>query len=428
MNARKCIYAVISRFDSHPGKLDRIIDFHCADSVVDHRDRRLIFEIVFGVVRNRLRLDFIIRSFLEDTKIMENRDLMRILEIGCYQILYLSRIPDHAAVNESVKLAKGERSTMRFSGLVNGVLRSVIKNKSGLSKLYADLPLHERLEVEFSHPQWLIRRWLDQFGLARTKKLMTFDNTPPPVFIRRKYKGLSRVRFEADVQTITEKVGGYHNLYFRLTKNILPDSLRILHMGECTIQSPSFGWVTALCEPEQGMQIWDVCCAPGGKTTLLSELVGPQGSVFATELKRGRMEKVIENCTRLGCTNVYPVCAEGVAPPVSGTGVIHRHPDARYTRTEGDIESIVKIQRALLESTAHFVGKGGLLLYATCSLEREENDDQVDRFLRDHPEFVLEKPPAVVPDRFVDLAGYLRIVPFEHNLDGAFGARLRRIA
>jgi 16S rRNA (cytosine967-C5)-methyltransferase len=409
---------------------------------VDHRDRRFIFEIAYGVVRRRFTIDHIIKGYIEDKRLVSNYPLKRILELGIYQILYLDRVPDHAAVNESVDLAKHDAQTRPFSGLVNALLRKVITNRRQLPVLPdAQKDLAERLSVEYSHPRWLITRWLTEFGLSNTKKLLAFNNEIPPVFLRRKVRGISRQVFETEAKPICEGVGGYLSLYYRLTAQIPVDSIALLQRGICTVQAPASGWVVALLELAPGDKCIDLCSAPGGKTALASELVSREGEVYATDLKASRMSRLVENRERMGLDNVHVFVSDSTKPPVkvrfghvlvdvpcSGTGVMHRHPEARWTRQEQDIEQVTALQKALLDAATGLVAPGGILVYSTCSLEPQENWAVVEDMLKRRPEFVLERPPASIPDQFVGLDGCLHITPFEHGMDGVFGARLRRRA
>ncbi len=443
MNARQHILNILEDYDKRNISLEQVVEKAFSSLTADHRDKRFIFEIVYGVVRNRIALDFVLHKFLDDAKFRNSKHLMRILRIGMYQIVYLDRVPDHAAVNESVSLAKNDTRTRPFSGVTNAVLRKIIKQKRRLPKPDKNDSLISRLSVTYSHPTWLIQRWLDRFGLTKTKKLLNFNNSRPEFFLRRKIKGLSRQQFESDVQSICDVPGsGYKNLYYRIKKTSFPEDIRMLQHGYCTVQAESSGWVVSLLDIKNGDKLLDICSAPGGKMSLMSELSGESGAVCACELKQQRIKKVKETVIRMNLGNVFYLLADGTAPPFngnfdkvlidapcSGTGVMHRHPDARWNRKEKDIERIVTVQKNLLNGVAPYIVPKGILVYATCSLEKEENHSQIEEFLKDHPEFVLEElfGLGLVKDTYIDNKGFLSITPFEHKMDGMFAARMRKV-
>ena len=440
VNCRQLILRILTDFDKNPGNLDRCID-HALNSVrIDHRDRRFVFEVVYGVIRRKLTLDYIIDYFLTEKTFQKDETLHRILRIGVYQLLYMDRVPDHAAVNETVKLAKNNPLTVKFSSVVNAVMRGLINNKRAVPLPDPQKDLSERLSVEYSHPKWLVERWMKNLGLAKTKRLLAFNNERPAIYLRRKLRDISRQQFEADVRTICEPASGYLNLYYKLKKTLLPENIRMIQQGVCNVQAPSSGWVVALLDVLRGEHLLDLCAAPGGKTALMSELAGDAGTVVSCELKWPRLRHVVDTMERMDLQNVYPLMCDAAHPPFTGvfdkvlldapctgTGVMHRHPEARWVRSPEDIERLALMQKKMLESAASMIDSGGILVYSTCSLEPEENELLVQSFLEEHPEFKKDRNPDVIPDKFIDDNGYLRITPYEHGMDGMFGVRLRKI-
>jgi 16S rRNA (cytosine967-C5)-methyltransferase len=441
MKPRQLIQSIITDFDKRHGNLDQHIDFALQNERIDHRDRRFIFEIVYGVIRRRLTLDFIIDHFLTDQKYRKMITLRRILEAGVYQIMFMDRVPDHAAVNESVDLAKEDPKVRPMAGVVNAVLRNVIKSKRTIPYPDARADLVERLSIEFSHPRWMIERWLAVWGLSKTKQLLTFNNEKPDIYFRRRMRDISRQQFETEARAVCDMANGYLNLYYRLKKNLSPENIRLLQQGLCTVQSPSSGWAVAMAEPSKGECIVDLCSAPGGKSTLISEVMAGTGMVVACEIKWNRLMDVVEVTRRLELGTIYTVLCDASKPPFcrqfdkvlldapcTGTGVLHRHPEARWLRTTDDITRLSALQSKLLESAAGLVKDDGILVYSTCSLEPEENEAQIDSFLKRHQNFTIDKAPGVIPGTYTDLRGFLRITPHEHGLDGMFAARLRKLA
>jgi 16S rRNA (cytosine967-C5)-methyltransferase len=441
MNARAISLRILSAWDRRPGVLDTVIERELSQNVIDHRDTRFVYEIVHGVMRRRLTLDHVLSQFVEDPAVLEDQFAMRILHIGAYQILYMDRVPDHASVNESVNLTRLSRRTEHLSGLVNATLRNLIKNRKHIKLPDPQKDLGRRLSVEFSHPEWMVRRWLARLGLSKTKLLLSFNNETPDIFLRRKLRGVSRQQVETELGDLCDGATGYLNLYYRLRRQSVPMMIPLFKEGGCTVQAPSSGWIVALLDIAQGERAIDVCSAPGGKSALAAELAGANGRVVACEIRKNRMDLARSTFRRLRLTTIVPVMCNGTAlpfkgtfnkvlldAPCSGTGVLHRHPEGRWIKSEADLGRLAGVQKNLLVSASGVVARGGVLVYSTCSLEPEENENAVVTFLKEHPDFVLDRPPAGIPAAYLSADGFVKITPYEHKLDGTFGARLKRIS
>jgi 16S rRNA (cytosine967-C5)-methyltransferase len=421
--------------------MENLVDQELQASGADHRDRRFIFEIIYGIVRRRLTIDYVIERYLNDRSLMNNKHLKRVLEIGLYQIMYMDKVPDHAAVNETVECARLDSRSTAMSGIVNGVLRSFLKDKKRVVLPDSQNGLVKRLSIEFSHPEWMVERWLKRLGLSKTKLLLAFNNERPEIYFRRKIHGMSRPQFETESRDVLSPISGYSNLYYRLSKQVQVETMDLLKEGHCTVQAPSSGWIVALLDVQKGDTMLDVCSAPGGKSALASELAGSSGKIYSCELKWGRIALVRDTVKRMRLPNVGLLLCDGCLLPFSrpfhkilldapctGSGVLHRHPEARWVKTPEDIRKLALVQEKLMEACAALIAPGGCLVYSTCSLEPEENEMRVEAFLQKHPEFVLGRPPATVPATFIDRVGHVSITPYEHKLDGIFGARLERTA
>ncbi len=439
MDARQLAVQILKAFDGKTSNFDQIVDGTLNSASIDRRDKRFVFEIVYGILRWRIRLDYLIDRLLSNDRLRTNESLRRVLQLGLYQLLFLDRVPHHAAVFESVRLAKNIPETREVAGVVNAVLRRVITDRrAGLPGEIKDQT--ERLSIEYAHPKWMIDRWLANLGLGNTRKLLAFNNERPEIYLRRKIRGLSKQQFEAETHSLCDPATGYLNLYYRLKKSVSPDMVDAIEHGFCNVQAPSSGWVVALADAARGEKILDVCASPGGKTALLSELVGETGSLCACDDRWSRIRLCIDTFGRLQLPNIYTLVADGRFPPFAGifdkvlvdapcssTGVLHRHPDARLIRTPEDIESLSGLQADILDSAATLVGSGGTIIYSTCSLEPEENQVQIESFLRRHPDFKHIGCPESIPETFIDRDGFLAITPYTHGLDGMFGARLKRV-
>ena len=439
MNSRAVALQVLEEFHRRGDSLDRCLEHGIREAHVDHRDRRFVTELVKGTIRRQATLDHLIDHFVTTRRLSSGAPLRRILRLGAYQVLYLDRVPHHAAVNEAVKAAKADKRTASRAGMVNAVLRRVINCRTRLP-LPSSENLPARLAVEHSHPEWLVRRWLQRYGLAKAKALMMFNNRNPTLFLRRKIRGLSRQQFEIAAGRLCAKPTGLNNLFYPLQLPFERDQIAIFRDGHCTVQAPSSGWVVRLLDIEPNSLVLDLCCGPGGKTGLISELLGPSGRICACDISYRRVDMTLETVERMGLLHVLAAVADGRRPalctqfdrvlvdaPCTATGVFHRHPEARWRRLPADLHSLPRLQKQLLHGGSTLVAEGGLLVYATCSLEPEENEEVVASFLEAHEDFRRENPPVQIPGTLVDLDGFLRITPHGHGMDGMFGARLRRI-
>jgi 16S rRNA (cytosine967-C5)-methyltransferase len=440
VNARLLVVQILKTFDGRASNLEGIVDAALDTAHLDRRDKRFVFEIVYGILRWRIRLDYLIDRLLSNDRLKSNESLRRVLQLGLYQLLFLDRVPHHAAVFESVQLAKNLPDTRALAGVVNAVLRRVIADRHAVSLPEELKDPAERLSIEYSHPRWMVERWLTNFGLGNTRKLLAFNNERPEIYLRRKLRGLSKQQFEAEVHSLCDPSTGFLNLYYRLKKNVSPDIVDAISRGFCNVQAPSSGWVVALADAQKGEKILDLCSSPGGKTALMSELVGETGSICACDDRLSRIRLCVDTCDRMHLMNSYPLVADGRYPPFAGifdkvlvdapcssTGILHRHPDARLIRTPADIASMSSLQAEILDSAATLVGSGGTIIYSTCSLEPEENEAQIESFLKKHPDFRHIGCPESIPQNFISAQKFLSITPFSHGIDGMFGARLKRV-
>lgn len=394
---------------------------------LDVRDRAWTQELVYGTLRLRGRLDHSLAQF---ARRRVDADVQDILRLGAYQLLEMQSVPGYAAVWESVELAKAVRA--RAAGFVNGVLQSL-----GRESVHLEFPQFEADPIGWlttwgSHPEWLIRRWLDSFGVDATKTIVERNNQRPDTFVH--------TLGSADaMKAALERA----NIAFEAVSGV-PESLRLvdataldaLAAARTIIQDPAASLVVRYVSPPAGATILDVCAAPGGKTAALATSTPVPAYIVAGDLAPVRARRVARVIDRLGIP-AGAVVADGrrvplreadvvlLDAPCTGTGTLRRHPDARWRIRSEDLPSLTALQHDLLESAARIVRRGGILVYATCSLEAEENEDQVTAFLDRHEDFRIEMPSSM-DDRFVTAMGWLRVLPHVHGFDGAFAARLRR--
>jgi 16S rRNA (cytosine967-C5)-methyltransferase len=421
--------------------------------VLDARDRRWTQELLYGTLRRRAWLDALLSDRVRGGLARLDPDVTDLLRLGAYQLIAMGSVPAYAAIAQTVELAK-RRHGIGASKLVNAVLRRTDRDRQdgeqGANErgdpergertgLAIEIPADatDALVLAYSHPRWLVSRWLSRWGAEQTERLLAANNGEAPV-VARPY-GVVREQLEAMLEGAGVQV---HDV------PLVPDSLQLgggasltelgaFRQGLFFVQDPAATLVTRYAAFPDGARIADLCAAPGGKALELSRTAS---AVFAADRSFSRLQRVLANARRLDARNVHVLVGDAREPAVSsvdgvlidvpctGTGTFRRHPDARWRLKVSDVAVMGALQRSIIRAAATAVRPGGLLVYSTCSLEPEENDAQVDSFLADHPDWTLEPPPSgTVPDAVLD-AGRLRVLPQQHGTDGAFAARLRRAA
>jgi 16S rRNA (cytosine967-C5)-methyltransferase len=405
-------------------------------AALDARDRRWTQELLYGLLRRREDLDAALHPRVRGGIARLHADLTDLLRLGVYQLLYMNSVPPYAAIAQTVELAK-IRHGIGASKLANAVLRRIDRERDQLRDggRVDSGDIAGQLARAHSHPRWLVERWVSRYGAEGTTLLLQRNNEEARVILRP--WGIVREQLE----TSLERSGVTPD-----EAPLVPDSLRLpqgtallelaaWRQGHCFVQDPAATLVTRYAAMPPDSVVGDFCAAPGGKAL---ELARDARYVLAADRSPNRLARLADNLDRLEARNVGLVAMDATTPavasleailldvPCTGTGTFRRHPDARWRLRHSDLALLAATQTELLRTAADHVQPGGLLVYSTCSLEREENDDQVDAFLEQHPDWRLEPPPAgTVPDEVID-AGRLRVLPQQHGTDGSFAARLRR--
>ncbi len=403
-------------------------------------DRGLCQELVYGVVRRLATLDWLIARKTNGRE--QKPALQNLLRLGLYQIFWLDRIPPHAAVHETVELAKRSGYGSQ-SGFINAVLRGFLREADAIRALLAELKITQPA-LGFSQPDWLVERWRKRLGEDKTFRLLEWNNTSPKTYARvnplkfgkdgpitleaAAAKLLPRWREEnVEYDFFTRDWTG-ENLVFELKSHPPLASLGSFRDGWFYIQDPSTLLAVAQMAVRPGDRVLDLCAAPGGKTTFIAQQMQDQGSILATDISEDRLKLIRENCQRLGiaCAQVELVSALKFAPaslkfdrilvdaPCSNTGVLRRRVDLRWRISPDEIARLQKTQLELLAFAATQLKPGGILVYSTCSLEPEENSQVIQEFLAAHPNLKLESTRE--------------LSPFADEVDGAFVARLEKTA
>lgn len=407
----------------------------------DAREERLAKEYVAGITRWRRWLDFLLAAFYRGDYGRMEPLLRQILRLGLYDLLFLDT-PPHAALHEAVELAK-RKVRPGAAGLVNGILRSIQRQED-------DLPTPstgdeaEDLAVRFSHPTWMVRRWLKRFGEEETGVLLRWNNARPVYGVRANPLKKTPGALEAllDELEVEWQASPYVDGFVRVQR--LQPLFRTdwLEQGWCSVQDESAGLIVQLLDPRPDETIVDGCAAPGGKAVYAAERMRNSGHLLAFDVDEGRLARVRQAAEQHGVAGIVEaqaadlreVAGRGlradrvlVDVPCSGLGVLSKRADLRWQRKREDLEELVALEEELLQAAARLVRPGGILVYSTCTIEPEENDEVVERFLERRPSFSLEAADGLVPAPVVTTQGYLATLPHRHGVDGAFGARLRRV-
>ncbi|MGH7888731.1 MAG: 16S rRNA (cytosine(967)-C(5))-methyltransferase RsmB, partial [Candidatus Binatia bacterium] len=411
---------------------------------LSERDRALLTELTYGTLRWRGTIDAHLSRQLRRPLADTDEFIRNLLRVTVYQLFFLDKIPDYAAVNEAVELAKRQRGT-KGAGFVNGVLRNLLRQK-GRAAQVSNGSSANRAE-EFSHPQWLVERWIDEFGVSEASALMRANNQKAPLVLRANRLKCSREQLrqrllEAGIVAspsrwspegiVVESSGSVENL---------PGFAE----GLFQIQAESSQLIAYLLTPEPRERILDACAAPGGKTCHIAELMGDSGVVIALDASARGVGRIRANAARLSLRSIDATQADVtkelsdaydppfdrvlVDAPCSGLGTLRAHPEIKWRRQASDIERLSRLQKKILQRSAGYLRPGGTLVYSTCTLTREENDAIVETFLAQHKEFELADAARYLPEsaRHMVRGGYFQALPQRDNTDGFFAARLRKV-
>ena len=417
---REIAFRVLLDREAGRGYVEDLLDAALAAHRLPAVDRGLVQELAFGAVRWQATLDWLIARKTGSRR--QTPPVQILLRLGLYQLFWLDRVPDHAAVNETVSLAApGE------SGFVNAILRGFARERAATRAMLDRLKTEEPA-IGWSHPGWLVDRWSARWGVARTARLLEWNNSPPRTFARlntlmvEPTKLVERWRTEDVIYDFGRWDWIPENLVFELKSHPPLGSLASFRQGWFYLQDPSTLLAPRMLDSQPHDRVLDLCAAPGGKTTLIAQMLENDVSLVAVEPSAARRERLSENCERL-CADCTVVASVEDAPlrefdrilvdaPCSNTGVVRRRLDLRWRLRPEEITRLSRTQLALLEKAAPLLRPGGTLAYSTCSLEPEENRGVVDAFIVAHPDFsrVIER----------------ELFPPDEKADGAYVAVLRK--
>lgn len=441
-NVRETVLELLETIEKNQSYSNLLLHHAIEKNNLPTKDIGLLTELTYGTLQRKMTLDFFLKPFLKKANKIESW-VKNLLRLTLYQMVYLDKIPDRAAIFEAVEIAK-KRGHKGIASMVNGVLRSI--QREGLPSLTSIEDAAERLAIETSHPQWLIKRWIEQFGYERTKAMGEINLTAPLQTARVNTTKITRE--ECSKRLLEEG--------FQLELSpIIPEAIRALKgnlassaafkEGLLTIQDESSMLVAYALGAAKDEMVLDACAAPGGKSTHIAEKMKNSGQVISLDLHEHKVKLINDNARRLELHNIQTrtmdsrQAAENFPPesfdrvlldaPCSGLGVMRRKPDMKYTKKEQDIFQLSNIQRDLLESVSSLIKKGGVLVYSTCTVDREENENTVADFLKHHPDFEGDTnfkdrmPEAVRP---LIMGFDLQVLPQDFGSDGFYIACLRK--
>jgi 16S rRNA (cytosine967-C5)-methyltransferase len=459
-NPRQLAFLALRDIHKQSAFTDIALDRVLRNTSLNSADRRLATELVYGTVRRQRTLDAIIDQLGKKKAHQQPPEFRTILHIGLYQLRYQQRIPASAAVNTTVELAKAN-GFKGLAGVANGLLRQyerlakpiAISDASiATEQQYPQLndPLQlpaepvSRLGVLHSFPDWIIKMWVEQLGIEEAEQLCAWFNQTPTIDLRVNPLQVSREEVETAMQSVEINIQRVPQL---------PQALRVIggtgtiqqlpgfNQGWWTVQDSSAQLVSYLLNPQPNEVIIDACAAPGGKTTHIAELMGDIGTIWACDTKASRLKKVQENAQRLKLQSIQVWVGDSrnfsqfshnsdrvlLDAPCSGLGTLHRRPDIRWRVTPETVKELSVLQGELLEQAATWVKPDGVLVYATCTLHPQENEQVIQAFLARHSDWHIEPPSPDSPlGVFSSPQGWIKVWPHRHQMDGFFMVRLKR--
>lgn len=434
MTARLAAIQTLVQFDEK---------MHLTQSIMDEltgQDRQQANEYVQGVLRRRMYLDFLIDHYCSIEIATMGSFIKNILRVGIYDLLFMDGTPDYAAINEAVEIGKIKVSP-KTGDLINAILRKIQREVNELPKPSSERR-SELVAITFSHPEWMAERWVKRYGERDAFQLMQANNRRPEYYVRVNTLRTTVENFElrlskSDIEyEASEWLPGYYKVQ---SLNKIRQKGWI-EKGFCQVQDIAAGFAPWVLDPQPGETVYDLCAAPGTKTIVLSDMMQNEGEILAVDINPDRVAKIAENSETFGAENVKIRRADVTEErfkladavlldaPCSGTGVLSKRADLRWRRSEEDILKAAELQAELLDSAANMVSRGGRLVYSTCSLEPEENWNQIEKFLKEYDNFELQDLSDYLPEEVLTHDGKAyQTLPHLHHCDGHFGVLLKRV-
>lgn len=433
INTRRVAFQILKEIKKSGQISDRVINDKFIHIELDKRDENLIRKIVYGCLENEILLDYYIKemSSIKFSKI--DNDILIIIRIGLYQIIFLDKIPNSAAVNESVKLAK--KINFRSKGFVNGVLRNFIRKESEI--IVDDKDINKYLSIKYSYPSWMIRYFIDSFGINKTKEILEFNKKAPKLSIRTNTLKISRDELveklkEKNIESVKSNLTKAGIIIDKLNDNRI-NELKLFKKGFFYIQDDASILVSEILKPNEFDNVLDVCAAPGGKSTHLAQIMNDKGSIISRDISKDKIDLIKENIDRLSInsieTEIFDATSEDllnvnkfdkilVDAPCMGLGIIRRKPEVKLNRSKEDMKMISALQYKILEESSRLLKVNGELIYSTCSIGNVENNEIIDKFLKHNIDFKIIK---------INGENNFQLLPGDYESDGFFICKLTKI-
>jgi len=437
---REIALKILHTIDTKDAYSNLTINSELKDKNLSSLDRGFITELVYGTLENSIYIDYIISKF-STTKLNKiNKWTINILRLGIYQIMFLDKVPDFAAVNESVNLAK--KYSIKTAGFTNAILRNVLRNKENIELPDKKKEFVKYLSIKYSHAEWMVNRFLTYFTKEFTEDLLKANNERPDFYLR---INTLKTNVEDCIKSLSEK-----NIEVKRNEKIAEaitvkginqlEELEEFKAGLIHVQDFGSMLVSRVLNPQEGEYIVDVCCAPGGKTTHMAQLMNNKGKILARDVYEHKLRLVKNNAKRLGVNIIQTEEFDGmkldknligkadkvlVDAPCSGLGIIRRKPEIKYRKKADDLTELRKMQLSILNNASEYVKPNGELIYSTCTIDPNENESVIEEFLKGKSNYKLMDIEGF--DEFKRKDGTIQLYPNVHNTDGFYIARLKRV-
>jgi len=444
-NLRSEILKALLRVES--GSYSNLLLDSELNKIDDPRDKNLFTEIFYGVIRNKLYLDYIIDNFSKTQLNKMDKEVLVGLRIGVYQLFFLDKVPARAAIYESVEAVKimlpgRKKGAVSFT---NGVLRNINRKKDKLNLPSKSNNSEKYLSIKYSYPLWLVKRFINQYGFKRTENILKAGNKRAEVIYRYNSLKMKKEEFEELLQEDKIKYEKtFLSSFYKLKEVNNPAKTEVFKRGAAYIQGTSAGLASLLLDPKEDMKILDLAAAPGGKTTHLAALMNNTGQITALDISQSRLNLIKENLDRLGVKNITLKKADAVKYqddqkydriladlPCSGLGLISSKPEIKWEKSESVITKMAALQYKILNNNLDKLKIGGTLLYSTCTLSHEENQDLINKILKENDKFKLvdinKKLEKVSTLNLKNDNKYLELLPGEVDSEGFFYALIKKV-
>lgn len=437
MNAREITFSALNSVLVRKQNSEEILSQLTQKYCLSENEKKLFYALTKGILKRKIFLDFVIKTLAKHRNFSKiDAEIKNLLRLGLYQIIYMNSIPDYASVNSVVEICN-QNFNKRLSGFVNAILRTFIRKRENLK--LPDDSTASYLAIKFSFPKYMIENWLNEYGKESTIKMCEYFNKPASLHLRFDPNKISYEDFaiylkEKNIEFSKSKFFPYI-LKLKSNLNFLDD--RLFQKGFYYIQDESTVLPVILLNPQDDDKILDLCAAPGGKTLLISSMMHNKGKIIANDINKKRMNLLKENAKRMNCKNIEFSEKDATTfssnekfdkilldVPCTGLGTMQKKPEIRL-QSKSRLKSLIPLQKKILNNASKLIKNDGVIVYSTCTINKEENEKQIENFLEFHDDFYVDNSDKFVEKSLV-INGYIKTYPFMYNMDGTFAVRLRK--